>query len=121
MKLRIKGNSIRIRLMKAEVESLSLEDYYEDQVQFPGGENLIYTVRVEDEYRAEFRNNAMNVTVPKSDAEEWFSSDELSLRSTIPLTEGTLSLLIEKDLECMMPREGEDESGAYPNPKKGKG
>lgn len=108
-----------MRLMQSEVQTFKHERLLKDEVSFPGGSTMTYSIKMSGSYGAEFGNSELILVVPTSDALEWINSEELSLRSSLQIEGGSsLSLLIEKDLECLMPREGEDESDAYPNPKK---
>lgn len=117
MKLRIRGNSVRIRIMQSELKQLMEQGAIEEHVHFPEGNVLTYRLKVDAAFRASFENNLIEVSIDESDADIWMRSDELSLKTTIDVTKSSqLSLLVEKDLACLTPREGEDDSDAFPNP-----
>jgi hypothetical protein len=43
--------------------------------------------------------------------------NDVSLHGEQPLEHGVLRILVEKDFTCVEPRDGEDQSDLYPNPK----
>jgi hypothetical protein len=119
MKLRIRGNSIRLRLMQGEVEQLKLKEQIEERVTFPGGESLIYRLALADVLYATLAHHTLQVDIPRKEALEWIYSEEISLEEqTLDANGAELRILIEKDLQCLTERVGEDESDAFPNPKK---
>jgi hypothetical protein len=119
MKLRIRGNSIRLRLTQSEVETLKIKESIEEVVNFPAGESLTYRISLADALYASLSHNVLQVDIPKKDALEWIYSDELCLEEQTLTEKGEeLSILVEKDLQCLTERSGEDESDAFPNPKK---
>lgn len=114
MKLRIRGNSLRLRLSQREVAQLSQEGRVEDAISF-GPSKLTYVLASSDVDRvgATYEANRIVVTLPKRRAEEWASTDEVGIES-----KGDLHVLVEKDWSCLKPREGEDDSDAFPHPEK---
>lgn len=118
MKLRIKGNSIRMRLMQSEVLKLKQVGFINEEVRFPAGNSLSYELRLGESFDACFENERIVVVISHEEAKGWIDSEDLTLHNIFNTQKERLSILIEKDLECMIPREGEDESDAYPNPKK---
>lgn len=118
MKLRIKGNSIRFRLNKADVERLGAEGFLEEQTHFG---NAVFTYAVESDMessrlRASLGNNRIILHVPDEFIAAWVDNDTVGIRETVDLKNGSsLSLLIEKDFVCLDDTE-EDQSDNYPNP-----
>lgn len=119
MKLRIRGNSVRLRLTKSEVEQFCNEGTYTDTVDF-GPEQLTYSLVVKEgihDLVAEFTNNAISVFTPLEVQQEWYSNDRVGYSAKIITMAGNeLSLLVEKDFVCM-DESVEDQSDNYPNPK----
>lgn len=120
MKLRIKANSIRIRLTKTEVSKLATNGYLEEQTSF--GENKFsYALQaVEDAttLSATFGNNKITMLVPASFTKDWPVNDVISTDAKMPLTEDEfLYLLLEKDFVCL-DETHEDQSDNYENPAK---
>lgn len=119
MKLRIKGNSLRLRLTQSEVTAVGRGNAVEEQTVFPGGAALIYRLSIAgtDRLAATYRPGSVDITVPGALAAEWADTQMVSLTGEEPLPDGqALTLLIEKDFECIEPKAGEDYSDAFPNP-----
>lgn len=114
MKLRIKGNSLRVRLTQGEVATLAEHGRCLETMTLATG-SLTYEVRVSDDVdqpEAIFEQSDIVVTLPAAMAREWAQSDEV----TIAGEHGPLRILVEKDFACLAPREGEDDADAYPHP-----
>lgn len=119
MKLRIRGNSVRIRLSQTELEQLAEGGVAEDRVRFSKEAELAYRVQVAPDgaVRADLGPRGVTVTLPKPTLERWLAPAEVSIRAEQQVGEGeTLKILVEKDFACLVPREGEDESDLFPNP-----
>ena len=112
MKIRIKGNSLRYRLTKTDVERFSAEGYLEEQTIF-GSNVLTYALQVDnvDKLSANFENNKITLLMPKIVAENWAATDQVGFAEAA----GPLYLLIEKDFKCL-DNVAEDQSDNYPNP-----
>jgi hypothetical protein len=119
MKIRIKGNSIRYRLTKTEVEVFSREGYYSEETTF-NGNTLVYALKAiygVSNLMADFENNKIIMCLPIADCKSWAGNNQVGFKYEMPLENGEiLSLLLEKDFVCLDER-GEDESDNYPNPK----
>lgn len=117
MKLRILGNSIRLRLSQKEVAQLAASQACNASLTFPNAQHLIYRLVVEQELRCEFMDQTITISLPQSEVSQWADSDQVSIRKQIPLEKGdNLSILVEKDFKCLTDR-GEDEHDLFPNPK----
>ncbi len=117
MKLRIKGNTIRFRLTKSEVEFFGKENYLEEKTEF-GNNSLVYSLRtVEDEkLTADFSNNTISLFVPANLAMEWIHTEKVGMESEMEISNGKkLFLLLEKDYKCL-DTVAEDQSDNYENP-----
>ena len=124
MKLRIKGDSLRLRLSQGEMRALAERGEVEDRVSFPGGAALRYRLRVDQNssvISAGYGSDLIDVRVPRPLAERWWGSDLVTLSASQPLPTGELRLVLEKDWACLAPREGEDESDNFPHPEAGAG
>ncbi len=125
MKLRIRDNSLRLRLTQTEVRALRADGRVTATTAFPGSTSLEYSVRCDDEaaeLTATLHDGRITVRLPAAMAHEWADSDRVSLRGDRAIGNGqSLSLLVEKDFACLAPREGEDESDMYPHPQAGTG
>ena len=121
MKLRIRGNSVRLRLKRGEVDQLAAGISIVEETHFPG---TVLTCRLDvsenSSISATFDNGSLVVSLPKSKVLDWASTDEVSLFAEQKLAgSGALSLLIEKDFKCLEPghhRDCEDDEDTFPHP-----
>lgn len=122
MKLRIRGQTIRLRLKRGEVAQIAAGESILEETHFPGS---VLTYRLEasstDEISANFDNGSLVIKVPKSKVLVWANTDEVSLHEEQQLPGmGVLSLLIEKDFSCLEPghhRDCEDDEDTFPHPR----
>jgi hypothetical protein len=117
VKLRIRGDSLRLRLSQAEIARLCEAGEVGDRIRF-GDRSLDYVLVSADieAPRASFDGDRIEVAVPHTVAQSWARSDRVGIEAEQALEGGTLRLLIEKDFKCLAPRAGEDDSDAFPNP-----
>jgi Family of unknown function (DUF7009) len=120
MKLRIKGDSLRLRLTQGEVSQLAEAGSVEDRVRFGAGATLVYRLRRDaavSDVIAAFANGTVEVRLPEKAALAWCRSDEVALSGTQTVTvDSELRIAVEKDFRCLTAREGEDESDHFDNP-----
>ena len=119
MKIRIQGNSIRVRLSKSEVLQLGQTGLIQESTSF-GNSLFEYAVKKNsdhDELHADYVQNKITLYVPTHFVEHWATNDVVGLSSKM-LIEGEqeLKLLIEKDFKCL-DNPLEDQSDNYENPK----
>lgn len=121
MKIRIKGNTLRLRLSQSEVQEIRTSGRTSDSINF-GDRKLIYTLQIVDqaEVSADYDGDFIMVNVPPIVAKEWSGSDEVGFEHRQQLPDGEdLYILVEKDFQCLNPRRGEDESDLFDNPVSG--
>lgn len=122
MKIRIYDDSIRLRLDRSEVDDVGEGNSVDGCTRFPGGAEFRYRLAMTDSdaVSADFSDGCIEVSLPKPTAEHWATAEtEVSIRGENSIDGGVLTLLIEKDFECLDPREGEDQSNRFVNPKAG--
>ncbi len=119
MKLRIKGNSLRIRLTKTEIANFGERGLIEDRTEFINGTDLVYTLLRKpgiDQLEAGFSENRITVWVPEKIAGEWTTTDIVGFENKMDMGNGKhLFLLIEKDFVCL-DTTFEDQSDNFVNP-----
>ncbi len=121
MKLRIRGNSLRIRVSQGELAELSSTGFASDSVRFSPETELSYCleVRPDSGLEASFSDASIKVVLPQVDVTRWIEPEQVSIEGKQALGDGeVLSILVEKDFTCLAPREGEDESDLFANPSK---
>ena len=125
MKLRIRDNSVRLRLMQGEVAQLRSSGIVSARTSFPGGRHLEYVVESSPANirpQAFLSESTLTIRLPETSVLAWSGSEQVSIRAEQPLDDGgSLDILVEKDFACLAPREGEDESDMYPHPQAGRG
>lgn len=123
MKLRIRGNSVRLRLTQSEVAALAAEGEVSERTAFGGGSDFSYALSADpraDRVQAALVGGRLSVTLPAAVAAEWAASERVGIEAEQPGDAGeTLRILIEKDFACLAERPGEDDSDAYPHPEAG--
>lgn len=118
MKLRIHKNSIRLRLSQQEVDIIGQGSPIIEMVEMGMGKennfgySLIPLDHI-DQISAQYVQNILKVSFPSRKAKEWADTEMVSISNN---AENNLSILIEKDFQCLHERPGEDESGNFPNP-----
>ena len=124
MKLRIRDNSLRLRLSRSEVEAIRDVGLLRSAVQFPSGARFEYVLESSPASvapTAEYADNVVLVKLPESAVHRWADSDEVAIASDEAVgNNGVLTLLIEKDFVCLSPRDDEDESDLFVHPDVGK-
>ncbi|MBV1857431.1 MAG: hypothetical protein KUG77_03395 [Nannocystaceae bacterium] len=120
MKLRILGDSLRLRLSQSEVKQFGDTARVEQSIRFGPGSVMTYAIEHSDAVNklyASFADSTLTVRMPSSIAQAWVRTDEVSLRGEQPLDgDEPLSLLIEKDFKCAIPRPGEEDYDGFEHP-----
>ena len=118
MKLRIKGNSIRLRLLRPEVEELERAGVVTETTVFGADSTLEYRISVSDieKVTATFFESVLEVHVPLGIAKEWFSTEMVGFDGTVDNEDEGLTILVEKDFVCLTRTDDPDNAIAYPHP-----
>lgn len=118
MKIRIKGNSIRLRLTQTEVANFANNGYLEEHTEF-GNATFTYALANDAEVlnlSAKMEGAKITMQVPPDLAKNWTSTNEVGFQHKLSLNNGKeLFLLVEKDFVCL-DNTFEDQSDNYPNP-----
>jgi hypothetical protein len=123
LKLRLLNDSIRLRLSRSDVAAADGQGAVEAQTRFPDGS--VFTVALEARAggpaSASYTGDRMVVKLPASEISRWANDDSaVSLPAEVELPGGgSLSLLVEKDFQCLTARPGEDQSDLFVNPEAG--
>jgi len=115
MKLRIKDSSLRLRLEQKEVEKLVRSGALVSKCILLESE-FVYALEryASEEMEAAISGNKITVRIPGAWIEDWHVNEKIGFDCTMP--NGTY-ILVEKDYKCLIPREHEDESDMYANPR----
>ena len=118
MKIRIKGNSLRMRLTKTEVDEFGKTGYIEERTEF-GDNMLVYALQSKQglsQLEASFEAGKITMSVPEEMRTRWTTTEDVGYDHKMPIGNGKhLFLLLEKDWVCL-DNTFEDQSDNYPNP-----
>jgi hypothetical protein len=124
MKLRIKGNSMRLRVSRSEVARLLAGDCVEETIHFApeSGASFTYALRQDPSLKipaVQYAENRVAVLLPADQTCLWGVTDQVGIAEDISLGDfGSLELLIEKDFACL-DRSDEDNHDTFANPNAG--
>jgi len=118
MKLRIRGNSLRVRLTRSEIAQLAETGLIENRVQLGALPDCALVYRLElsgAAVRPEtvFQKSQICIRLPRAEAMAWSKGQSIGIYSE---EAWGLKLAIEKDFKCLEPRPDEDQSDAFENP-----
>jgi hypothetical protein len=125
MKLRIKGNSIRMRLGQSEVRRLLSEGIVSESTTFDLflGQRLQYVLCTATNLlamTASFADGRIIVRMPVTVMRSWAGTDEVGVETAQVGSNGCiLNILVEKDFECIDAPHDESQADAFPNPQIG--
>lgn len=117
MKLRIKGNSIRLRLTKSDVHKLVTTGNVIETTQI-GKDRFQYELQTsnQDKLQASLHDNTITVYIPKTFVIGWDVNEVIGIDNESSITAGnSLFILVEKDFACL-DETVEDQSDNYENP-----
>lgn len=119
MKIRMEGNSVRLRLRRSEVEALAREGQVVQQVTFPQGD-WHYTLQLDASRThpdAILATGGITLMLPQAWGRAWAVNETIGFSHSLALPGGgTLDLLVEKDFVCL-DRDLEGQEDQYPHPK----
>jgi hypothetical protein len=123
MKLRIKGNSLRLRVTPSEMTQLMEAGRIEETIHFAANEEARLTYALEHSadvtgMAVRYAPREMAVVVSSRDARRWSGSQEVGLYGEAHTSAGALELAVEKDFACLDKSEAEN-ADRFPNPKQG--
>ncbi|MGA2051525.1 MAG: hypothetical protein ABSG96_27995 [Terracidiphilus sp.] len=121
MKLRIKGDSLRVRVSRSEVARLLAGDCLEETIHFAPEAVAMFTYSLRQDRSVRtptirYAENRVTILLPSDQANAWGDTDQVGIAEDISLGElGSLALLIEKDFACL-DRSEKDNEDTFPNP-----
>lgn len=114
MKLRIRDNSVGLRLTQDEVETLRKQGVVSARTGFPGGRELRYELESSPASVAPaafFSDNVLTVRLPETAVLAWATTEQVTIEGEQVLVDGEkLVIAVEKDFEGCM-RLDEDTEG----------
>lgn len=122
MKLRLKGNSIRLRLDRRDIEQLIDKGRVDAAVRFGPGLAFSYAVATgqapQGRPTAHYTDGCLTIRIDPDDADEWLAGDRVGFDHHQPVDGGFVRVLLQKDFACIDRPLGEeaDDAYAFPNP-----
>ena len=120
MKIRLRKNSIRLRLLQSEVKQLEKSGAVTEEIHFNKAQILIYTLKISNtatEICAFFETNKITVEIPEKAARIWTATAQIGLEFEQKIGDGAaLKITIEKDFICVQRPLDPDNSDAFPQP-----
>lgn len=118
MKLRLRENSIRLRLLQSEIKLLKETGAVSETITFGVSQILIYRLQISDarEIQASFEGNKIIVEIPLQMANNWINTEQIGLKFKQNVDAKSLSILIEKDFVCIERPFDADNKDAFPHP-----
>jgi len=116
MKLRLRANTLRLRLNQREVEQLAAGEVLKEGIEFPGSTSLSYLLKVAPaaDAQAFFEGGRIHIIAPRAPIVNWAENDELGIYFSLPTGAQPLEIAIEKDLVCMDGPAEEQDPLAFP-------
>jgi hypothetical protein len=123
MKLRIKGDSLRLRVTRSEVGRLIETGRIEETIHFGPAKdaNLTYALELADgpeDISLRYRPQEIAVVLSTQAARRWAEGDQVGLSVDLAVGDRVLALLVEKDFACL-DRSHAGNEDTFPNPKQG--
>lgn len=119
MKLRILGNSIRLRLTRADVALFSRSGRVEETLEYgtESTQRLTYGLEssISGAVSLDVEPNRITVRAPRSVVNDWIETDRVGFEAMCASGGGNpISVLVEKDFQCS--HGAADDPNRYPNP-----
>lgn len=123
MKLRISGNSIRLRVRQSEMAKLTAGERIAETVHLGCSEQAALTYALgtapASAVQVLYEGGAILVLLPKDEASTWAETEQVGIYATVGVGAfGTLDVIVEKDFACLDLSDAENED-TFPNPDPG--
>lgn len=120
MKIRINGDSVRLRLTQTDIRNLGLQGNVQEQTNFG---NSIFSYRLQSnaevkDLSADLCANTITVFIPADFVHTLVNTERVGYEAHQPLNnQNKLFILVEKDFQCL-DHTLEDQTDMYLNPNK---
>ena len=126
MKLRISGPSIRLRRDSREVAKLQAGEAIEASIRLGSDPDDVFRYCLQPDATVparplgvRYRPRDIVVTAPLTVLQEWCGGNGITLEGEENFDGYQVRILIEKDLQRLNPKPGDDTSSLFPNPRFG--
>lgn len=123
MKLRIKGNSLRLRVSQSDVAALLESSKIADCIHFGVDPDASLTYALElvtgdQQIQVAYQPQRITVTLSSAEAQQWAATNQVGIYGSFKIGDGNLELSVEKDFACLDGADAPD-ADAFPNPNAG--
>jgi Family of unknown function (DUF7009) len=124
MKLRIRGDSLRMRVTPSEMSRLLQSGRIEETIHFglESDAKLTYAVMIVPAQNGgvalRYLPHEIAVVIPAVLAHAWASGEQVGVYGAVNTGAGQLEIAVEKDFACLDKSDAENED-TYPNPNEG--
>jgi hypothetical protein len=123
MKLRVQGNSLRLRISPSEMARLLDAGRIEETIVFGPEPDAKLTYALEHAASDQclsirYRLQEVTVLLSSAEARKWAAGEQVGISDEVSAGSARLSLLVEKDFACL-DRKGREKEDTFPNPKGG--
>lgn len=109
-----------MRLSQSDVKTADATGLVEGTTRFPGSTAFTFALEgiADGDASAAFAADRLVISLPQTEIAQWANDNTaVSIRKEIALPDGSaLKILVEKDFQCLTPREGEDQGDMFQNP-----
>ncbi len=112
MKIRLFGDSVRVRLTQVEVAALAAGGAIESVIPLPGEALACWVQPFDGPLEAHHAAGRISILVPGVETVRWAASQEEGMYGT----SGLLRIAVEKDYNCIHKPDSPDNAGTFPNP-----
>ena len=119
MKLRLRKNSVRLRLTQGDVALFKDSGMVEEHIEFGENSRFFYRLLSDDittKPEARFDKDGITIIVPSSELQDWATTGRTGIEGEQASPGGVLNILIEKDFTCLEPRPSGEDEDTFPNP-----
>jgi len=124
MKLRLKGNAVRVRVDRRDLEQLLSQGRVMDEIRFGDGpgRQFAYVLEIGGAPDAlptvDFLDGRFVIQIGSATADDWSRNDTVGFDTTRDVGGNTIRLILEKDFACLDRPAGQeaDDQFAFPNP-----
>ena len=121
MKLRIKGNSLRLRVSRSELARFQAGQRIEETIHFTAAPDATLTYALESASNpppvtVRYGSREVTVVLSQDQARIWGAQSEIGVYTTLDMgPAGSLEVAVEKDFACL-DRSDEDNGDTFANP-----
>lgn len=119
MKLRLRTNTLRLRLTQGDLDTLHTTGRVEAVTRFGPSQHLTYALEASsvEGLSTHFDGTRITVLLPAAWVEDWVASDQVGFEAEqIVGNDPPLHVLVEKDFHCLHRENPEEDHDTFPHP-----